>query len=82
MARRFELDELIDYFTLLPDELALLRNKSGATRLGFAVMLKHFTVHGRFPAARAELAEEVVEFVAQQVGVPAAEIAFYDWAGR
>lgn len=34
MARRLELDELVEHFTLLPDEVALLRNKSGATRLG------------------------------------------------
>ena len=37
MARRLELDELVEHYTLLPDEAALLRNKSGATRLGFAL---------------------------------------------
>jgi hypothetical protein len=34
MARPLELDELAEHFTLLPDEVALLRNKSGPTRLG------------------------------------------------
>jgi len=34
-----ELDELVEHFTLLPDEVARLRNKSGPTRLGFALLL-------------------------------------------
>jgi hypothetical protein len=28
-----DLDELVEHLTLLPDDLALLRNKIGATRL-------------------------------------------------
>ena len=82
MARRLELDELVEHFTLLPDEVARLRNKSGPTRLGFALLLKFFTHRGRFPAGRGELADEVVEFVAKQVGVAGAELGFYDWSGR
>src|SRR5664280_908227 len=77
-----ELDELVEHFTLLPDDVALLRNKSGATRLGFALILKHFIMAGRFPTGRAELASETVDFVAKQVGVPAADLGFYDWTGR
>lgn len=34
MARRLELDELVEHFTLLPDEVARLRNKSGPTARG------------------------------------------------
>lgn len=82
MARVLELDELVEHFTLLPDEAALLRNKFGATRLGFALLLKFFVRTGRFPAGRSELGDEVVGFVAAQVGVPASELAFYDWSGR
>jgi TnpA family transposase len=80
--RRWELDELVEHFTLLPDEVALLRNKAGATRLGFAVLLKFFTHRGRFPVGRSELADKAVEFVARQVRVEAGDLAFYDWAGR
>ena len=82
MARVLELDELVEHFTLLPDESALLRNKFGATRLGFALLLKYFIRAGRFPSGRSELGDEVVEFVAGQVGVPASELGFYDWSGR
>ncbi|MDN5917571.1 MAG: Tn3 family transposase, partial [Pseudonocardia sp.] len=82
MGGQLELDELVEHFTLLPDEVALLRNKSGATRLGFAVLLKYFTRAGRFPSGRSAVADEAVEFVARQVGVPAADLGFYDWSGR
>ena len=58
MMRRLELDELAEHSTLLPDEAALLRNKSGATRLGFALLLKFVTRMGRFPSGRGELADD------------------------
>jgi len=51
-ARPLDLDELVDHFTLDPDELKLLRNKTGATRLGFA-LLRYLAWKGRFPAVAA-----------------------------
>jgi 5-methyltetrahydropteroyltriglutamate--homocysteine methyltransferase len=36
--------------------------------------------HGRFPSGRSELPDDVVEFVARQVNVAAADLGFYDWA--
>jgi len=32
------IDELLEHWTLLPDDVALLANKAGATRLGFAAL--------------------------------------------
>jgi hypothetical protein len=37
MKRQWDEDELAEQWTLAPDELALLANKAGPTRLGFAV---------------------------------------------
>jgi hypothetical protein len=37
MAREVGLDDVVDHFRLIGNELDQLRNKSGATRLGFAV---------------------------------------------
>ncbi len=42
-------DELIDRWTLVDDELALVAGKRGATRLGFALLLRFYTEQGRFP---------------------------------
>ncbi len=41
MKRQWDIEELIEQFTLVPDDLNLLGNKTGATRLGFAVLLKY-----------------------------------------
>ncbi|MGW2894925.1 DUF4158 domain-containing protein [Streptomyces sp. NPDC001212] len=62
-----DLDELVEHWTLLKDEQGLVSGKHGATRLGFAVLLKFYTQYGRFPRGRFELPGEAVEFVAGQV---------------
>jgi Domain of unknown function (DUF4158) len=49
MKRTWTSEELLEHFTLLPDELTAIGNKSGATRLGFAVLLKCLQYEGRFP---------------------------------
>ena len=71
MKRTWNTEELLDHFTLLPDELAAVGNKSGATRLGFAILLKCFQYEGRFLRSRQEAAPEVIRFLATQVGVDA-----------
>ncbi|MFJ8095944.1 DUF4158 domain-containing protein [Streptomyces griseofuscus] len=83
MARTpLNLDDLVEHWTLLKDEQGLVSGKRGATRLGFAVVLKFYTQYGRFPRGRFELPGEAVEFVARQVQVPAAELDAYEWSGR
>lgn len=63
-------------------ERALLANKSGATRLGFAVLLKMFQAEGRFPRRGEDVPAAAVEAIARQVGVPAVEWRRYAWGGR
>jgi hypothetical protein len=60
VARPLELEELVEHFTLGPGELELLRGKAGATRLGFALMLRFLVWRGRFPHRRGELLEALV----------------------
>ncbi|MEV4399146.1 hypothetical protein [Nonomuraea sp. NPDC049607] len=50
MRRDWELEDLIECWTLDEEEFALLANKSGATRLGFGLMLKFFEQEGPVPA--------------------------------
>ena len=82
MARDLGLDEVVDHFTLVGDELDLLRNKSGATRLGFAALLKFLLWRGRFPRAAHELPDDAVAHLARQVRVPAGELASFEFASR
>jgi len=79
--REWELEELIECWTLDPEEVALLANKSGATRLGFGLMLKFFELEARFPR-REDIPRAAVEFMAGQVKVEAELFAAYDWSGR
>lgn len=76
-----DVDELIKFWTLPDEDRPLLAGKRGATALGFAVLLKHYTRHGRFPGGRSEVPVEAVAFVARQLGVAAGDLGFYEWAG-
>lgn len=79
--RRWTHEELAEAWTLGPDEHALLAGKRGASRLGFAIVLRFFAREGRFPAPE-EIDAADVEYVASQVDVPAAEYQTYDHRGR
>ena len=57
MKRDWNADELIEHWTLLPGEKPLLANKTGPTRLGFAVLLKFFQHEGCFPRQPQEVPE-------------------------
>ena len=82
MKRQWTHDELTEHWTLLPAELKLLANKTGATRLGFGLLLKAFAYQGRFPRHMHELPGAVIVHVAAQVGVPAELYPRYEWTGR
>jgi hypothetical protein len=64
MKRQWTPEELMDEWTLHPDDLALIGNKGDAGRLGFAVFLKYFQREGRFPAGIGEIPGAIVTFLA------------------
>ena len=82
MRDEWELDELIACWTLDEGDWRLLSNKTGAPRLGFALLLKFFDLEGRFPADRSELPAAAVDYVAGMVKIPPEELARYAWRGR
>lgn len=82
MKRQWENEELIEYWMLSAWDLAQLGNKTSATRLGFAVLLKFFQREGRFPSFKNEVPGVVISFVATQVGVAPEAYLQYDWQGR
>ncbi len=82
MKRQWTREELAEHWRLAPTELILLANKAGATRLGFAVLLKAFLLEGRFPRQKHELLGAVIGHVAKQVDVAAELYPRYDWSGR
>lgn len=79
---RGEPEQLIACWTLDEADWQLLANKTAATRLGFALMLKFFDLEGRFPTSTGELPPAAVDYVARLVNVPAGELGSYGWSGR
>lgn len=75
-------EDIDDRWALNASDRALLANKAGATRLGFAVLLKMFQVNGRFPYRLEEVPVEAVEAIASQIEVPAEAWRGYDWRSR
>lgn len=82
MQTEWEPDELIDTWTLTGTDWDLIANKAGATRLGFAAMLKFYEIEGRFPAYREEVPPVAVRYLGSLVKVEPALYAKYPWTGR
>ena len=76
------LGELIEHWTLVGQETDLVSAKHLDTRLPFALLLKFYGRHGRFPRSRGELHPDAVEFVARALKADPASVAAYDWSGR
>jgi Transposase and inactivated derivatives, TnpA family len=82
MKKNWELDELIEHFTIMPNEMRLIENKTGETRLGFAVLLKFFQHEARFPGHKYEVPKVVIAYIAKQIYTEPSLYAQYDWSGR
>lgn len=75
-------DDVDGRWALHASDRTLLGNKTGATRLGFAILLKMFQANGRFPYRREEVPVAAVEAIASQIEVPAEAWRGYDWRSR
>ena len=82
MQREWSTEELVGSWTLVDNDWQLVGNKTGATRLGFSLMLKFFELEARFPNDATEVPMAAVEYVAVQLKVDCREFARYDWSGR
>ena len=82
MRQDWEPEDLVAAWTLLEDDRRLIANKTGATRLGFALLLKFFEQEGRFPSSPDEVPRRAVDYVGAQVKVDASRFGDYPWSGR
>lgn len=82
MKRNWELDELIEHFTILPNEMKLVENKLAENKIGFAVLLKFFQNEARFPTHKFEVPKAVISYIAKQIFCESELYAQYDWNGR
>ncbi|HEU5379294.1 MAG TPA: DUF4158 domain-containing protein [Ktedonobacteraceae bacterium] len=82
MKRQWDIEELIEHFTLIEEDKDVLENKTGATLLGCALLLKCFEYEGHFPSAKYEIPKSIVDYIARQLKVDANLFPQYDWNGR
>lgn len=82
MRQEWDPEELVEAWTLMGADWRRIGNKRGATRLGFAVLLKFFELEARFPLGAQEVPSAVVAYLAEQVRVPVTDFATYGWVGR
>lgn len=82
MKRNWSPEELIEYFTIAPKALETIANKSGPTRLGFAVVLMFFQIEARFPSSKNEIPDDVVYFIAKQLNLNETLFDRYKWGSR
>ena len=70
MKRHWTLDDLIEHFTLVPADHAVVATaRADHTQLGLAVLLKSFQMDGRFPTTPHEVPAAIVAFLATQIAV-------------
>ena len=82
MKQNWDLDGLIEFWTLLPNERELLEPKMGVNRLIFALLLKFFQYTHKFPDSPLDIPLNVVEYLASQVNIPASDYYNYQWQQR
>lgn len=78
----WETEELIENWTLLPQELELLRNKVGGNQIGFALLLKYFQLFARFPDSQSPIPKIIISYIANQIGISDSSYSDYNWQGR
>jgi hypothetical protein len=89
MKWHWQAEELYEHWSLTADELRLVsestsygRRRSRRDRLGFAIMLKWFQFHGRFPSAIKEIPSDIVQFISNQIDAFRSDINQFHWDGR
>ena len=82
MKRNWMETEMAKCWELSDDELTIVKNKRGVTRLGFSILLKFFQIEGRFPSGASEIPLSVVRFVSRQLEVDPMDWSTYPWEGR
>ncbi len=78
----WDTEEIIENWTLLPQELELISNQVGANQIGFAVFLKYFQLMARFPPEKTEIPDLIISYIASQLKIPETTYSEYNWQGR
>ena len=78
----WDTEELIENWTLLPQELELVRNKIGGNQIGFAFLLKYFQIFACFPEPNFSIPKIIISYIASQINSPESCYSDFDFKGR
>ncbi|WP_233220074.1 DUF4158 domain-containing protein [Pleurocapsa sp. CCALA 161] len=78
----WDTEELIEHWTLLPQELELVENKVGGNKIGFALLLKYFQIFASFPNHCSSIPGIIISYIASQLNVTESAYSDYDFRGR
>ena len=78
----WDTEELIEHWTLLPQELELVRNKIGGNQIGFALLLKYFQLFAKFPDNSSSIPKVIISYIASQLNLTESAYSDYDSKGR
>lgn len=83
MKHSWTIDELIDNWTLLPNEITIVtKSNKEHNCLGFALLLKYFKLEGSFPYRMSDIPQSAIEFVARQLRLSPTCLTKYQFSGR
>ena len=78
----WDTEELVENWTLLPQELKLVNPKVDANQIGFAILLKFFQIMARFPDSPTEIPDIVISYISSQLKADPKLYLEYNWQGR
>jgi hypothetical protein len=82
LKKNWQTEELIENWTLIPQELELLANKIGGNKIGFAIILKYFQLMARFPDVSEQIPDLIISYIANQLNIPVSSYSDYNPQGR
>jgi len=64
MKRNWNAEELMEFFTLLPNDVdQAMKNKTDVNRLGFAVLFKNFQYKAAFPNQKQDIPSVLLTYI-------------------
>ncbi len=82
LKKNWEPEELSESWTLIPQELKLVRKKVGGNQIGFALLLKYFQLFARFPDSSEEIPDLIISYIANQLDLSVSSYSNYNCQGR
>jgi len=81
MKRFWNEEDLIEHFTISPQEYDLLKGRSSAGKFGFILLLKFMQYEGRFPSSFKEIPKDILKYIETQLNA-SSDLSKYNWNGR